>query len=124
MRPKEAFLLLIQICAGLALIAVALTPQTLLTPSQVANLPHIADSRFGFICTTSGSVTTCEVDRAYMLHLLPIPFDGTATPPSPGGCFDTAAVIITKEPAMYFCASPPPGGFSPIWIRVSGVSTW
>jgi len=57
--------------AGCLAIALA---QTLLTPGQLANVPTLP-SRFGFNCTTVGPVTTCEIDRAYMLHLLPIPFD-------------------------------------------------
>ncbi len=117
MRPA------IWICVGIYTAICILFAQTMVGPGQLANIAQLP-SHFGFNCTSAGSSTVCEIDRAYMMHLWPVPWAGTGIAPSPGACFDTAGVIITKEPAMYFCASPPPGGFGPIWIRVSGVSTW
>jgi hypothetical protein len=105
------------------LFLVAATAQTMLTPSQLANVPNFP-SRYGFNCTTVGSSTFCEIDRAYILHLLPIPFDGTAVAPQSGACFDTGGVIVTNEPAVYFCARTFPGAPNLNWIRVQAQSTW
>ena len=97
--------------------------QSLIGPGQIANVPDLR-SHFGFSCTTVGPSTVCEIDKAYMLHLLPIPFDGSATAPSPGPCTDSGGVIVTNEPAAYFCVKTFPGAPNLNWIRVAGVNTW
>ncbi len=91
--------------------------QTLLGPSQVANTPQLAN-QFGFACTSVGPSTVCQVDRSYMLHLL------SATAPSPGACADTGGMILTSEPAAYFCVQTVPGAPNLNWIRVAGVNSW
>jgi hypothetical protein len=117
MKPKTAAILL-----GV-LVLIALKAQTMLNgPQQVSGIPQLP-SHFGFNCTTAGPSTTCEIDRAYMLHLLPIPFGGTSAAPAPGPCADSGGVIVTNEPAAYFCA-PTPGTPNLNWIRVAGTNTW
>jgi hypothetical protein len=113
----KAYLLL----AG-GFLAIALG-QTMLGPGQLANIPTLP-SQFGFNCTAVGPVTTCEIDRAYMLHILPIPFGGSVTAPLPGACTDTGGMILTNEPAAYFCVQTFPGAPNLNWIRVAGVNTW
>jgi hypothetical protein len=97
--------------------------QTMLEPGQLANAPQIV-SQFGFDCTSAGTSTTCQIDKSYMLHLWPVPFDGSGTAPSPGACSDTGGVILTNEPAAYFCVRTFPGAPNLNWIRVAGVNTW
>jgi hypothetical protein len=97
--------------------------QTLIGVGQLANSTRLP-SQFGFNCTTVGSSTSCEIDRAYILHLEPVPFDGSAVAPRPGPCPTTGSVIVTNEPAAYFCVAIVPGGLALNWIRVQGQSTW
>jgi hypothetical protein len=97
--------------------------QTLLNPGQLANVPQLP-SQFGFNCTSVGTSTNCELDKAYMLHILPVPFDGTSIAPSPGACFDSGGVIVTNEPAAYFCVRTSAGAPGLNWIRVAGVNSW
>ncbi len=120
MRTMRLYLLL----AG-GFLAIAFAQTILNGPAQVANMPQLP-GQFGFNCTTVGPSTVCDVDSAYMLHLEPTPFDGTAVPPMPGPCPSTGSVIVTNEPAAYFCAkmSSGVGTISLNWIRVVGVSTW
>jgi len=97
--------------------------QTMLGPNQLANVPQLP-SQFGFNCTSVGASTVCQIDRAYMLHLLPVPFDGSSAAPSPGACTDSGGMIVTNEPAAYFCVRTFPGAPNLNWIRVAGVNTW
>jgi hypothetical protein len=93
MKTKHAFVLTV---IGCVIIGIAAAwAQTILSPSQVGNVPHLP-SQFGFACTTVGPTTVCQVDPAYMLHLLPIPA------PAPGICNDSGGVVVTSEPAAYF----------------------
>lgn len=112
----KAYLLLLTV----GILAMA---QTLLTPGQIANVPSLP-SQFGFSCVTTGPSTVCEIDRAYMLHLVPIPFDGGGTAPPPGPCTDSGGMIVTNEPAAYFCVRTAPGLPALNWIRVAGTNTW
>jgi hypothetical protein len=105
--------------------------QTLLGPNQMANVPQLP-TQFGFLCQTLGSSTVCQVDRSMILNLsLPCPAGGlpcanTFTPgvaPPPGPCPSPGSVILTTEPAAYFCVQTV--GTSILnWIRVAGTSTW
>ncbi len=121
-RSVKLYLLL---AGGFLALAFAQTfNQTLVGPTQLANVPQI-QSQFGFMCTTVGPSTVCQVDTAYMMHLEPIPFNGSAVPPTPGPCPSTGSVIVTNEPAAYFCAVKMAGGLPTLnWMRVAGVSTW
>ncbi len=122
----KAYLLL----AG-GFLAIALG-QTALDLNQTKNIPQLA-GQFGFACITIGASTTCQVDSSYMLNLaLQCPTGGLPCPngfspgvaPPPGPCPSSAWVIVTNEPAAYFCAPPPLGSFGFHWIRFSGVNTW
>lgn len=110
-------------CVTLICFVLIVKAQTLINTDQVGNLPDLR-SRFGFNCTSVGPSTACEIDRAYMLHLLPIPFDGSGVAPSPGACADRGGVIVTNEPAAYFCVRTFPGAPNLNWIRVAGQNTW
>jgi hypothetical protein len=135
MRPKEAAGILAWICCGLLVIAVAaLAPgqTTLLTPSQLANAPSLP-GQFGFSCTSVGPSTVCQVDQTTVLNLaLPCPAGGLPCPspfspgiaPKPGACPSTGSVIVTNEPAAYFCVLTFPGAPNLNWIRVAGVNSW
>jgi hypothetical protein len=122
----KAYLLL----AG-GFLAIALG-QTMLGPGQVANIPHIADSRFGFACVSVETFTSCQIDQSVILNLglpcpaggLPCPIGSPGVAPSPGACPSTGSVILTNEPAAYFCVQTFPGAPNLNWIRVAGVNTW
>jgi hypothetical protein len=119
------------ICCGLLVIAAAVA-QTLLTPSQLANAPQLPN-QFGFTCASVGPATVCHVDQTLVLNLaLPCPANGIPCPspfspgvaPRPGVCPSTGSVILTNEPAAYFCVQTFTGAPSLNWIRIQGVNTW
>jgi hypothetical protein len=104
--------------------------QTMLGPGQLANAPKIV-GQFGFNCFTVGSGTTCAVDQSYILNLI-LPCASASLPcpppapvaPKPGPCPSTGSVILTNEPAAYFCVQTSQFASNLNWIRVAGVNTW
>jgi hypothetical protein len=126
---RQCYLFLAISFLGLAAAQTFVTPSqvgTVMSPTQVTGIPNLW-SQYGFMCVgVPPNGLNCQIDTAYILHLEPVPWNGSNNAPSPGACPSTGSVIVTGFPdnAVYFCSHTLQGAPNLNWLRVPAQTSW